>query len=92
MGVNPGQDFFVLEGFCDVIDRAQLEALDLVHGLGESGHEDHRDLPQVVAGLEPSAGFEAIEVRHEDEEEDEVWPHVLGTLQGASPSSATRTS
>ncbi len=83
MRPHPREHLLVLEGFGDVIDGAELEAPELIHRVGERGHEDDRDVPGVGTLLEPAAGLEAIDPRHEHIEQDQIRARVIHLLEGA---------
>ena len=72
VGADAGEDFARLRRFGHVVDGARREALDLVGGLGERGHEDDGDVARFGLRLEAAAGLNAVEVRHEDVHQDQV--------------------
>ena len=83
VGVDPGDDLFRLERLGDVVHRAQLQALDLVLGVGEGGEVDDGDVAQGGVGLQAAADLKAVHVRHHDVQEDQGGPGLLGDGQGA---------
>jgi hypothetical protein len=83
VGVHAGQHFLVLEGFGDVIDRAQPQALDLVHGVAQGTHEDDRNLPSIRPFLEKPAGLESVDARHHHIQQDQIGLGVGGSFQRA---------
>ena len=56
----------------DVVDRAELEALDLRLRLGLAGEEDGRNAGRRRLALERAAHLEARHLRHLDVEEDQI--------------------
>ena len=79
---HPSQELFELEGLGHVVDGPSLESPDLVDRVRQGGHEDDRDVPGRWILLQPLARREAVEVRHEDVEEDQVGTGVGGALDG----------
>jgi hypothetical protein len=77
------EHLLVLERFGDVIDGAELEALELVDRVGERGHEDDRNVPGVGTLLEPAARLEAIYPGHEHIEQDQIRARIVHLLEGA---------
>src|SRR3954453_22755244 len=67
-----------MERLCDVVVRAEVEALRLVGGRSLGRQQDHCDgapLPELAHDLD------AIEVGHHDVEKDDVRPDLLGLLE-----------
>ncbi len=56
----------------DVVDGARLEALGLILGLLQAGHEDDRDPLRGFVGLETAAHLEPVHAGHPDIQEHQV--------------------
>jgi hypothetical protein len=86
MGSNASLHFRQLKGFGDVVHTTRVEGFDLVHRLVESADEQDRDFLQDRVGLDLSAGFVAIQIRHLDVQQDQVRRVEPGRLQFATAS------
>src|SRR5258708_31897004 len=87
-------DFIEIEGLAQVIDAAQMEALDLIDGFVQGAKKDDRNIAQARITLELSANFVAVHLRHEDVQQDQIRRGGISYLQGAlaaiiSPNSVT---
>jgi hypothetical protein len=76
----PGQELVELEGLGHVVDGAGFESPDLVDRVRQGCHEDDRDVAGRRVLLEPLARREAVEVGHEDVEQDQVGTGMRGAL------------
>ena len=81
VGLDPGNDLFGLKRFCDVIHRAQGQALDLVIRIVECGQEDDRNILGLRVVFQARTGLEAIDTGHHYVEQDEIGLCPLGHLQ-----------
>ncbi len=72
MRADACQQFFDLERLADIVDAAGIEGHDLAVDIGQGGHKDDRDVAALGHGLEAAAGFETVDVRHHDVEQDQV--------------------
>ncbi|MNT14923.1 hypothetical protein D3C72_1499470 [compost metagenome] len=78
---DPRHHFVDLQRLGDIVDPARLERGDLVLGLGQRGHENHRDLSGACQRLQAAADFKAVQSRHHHVEQDQVWLNKVGALQ-----------
>ena len=92
VGVNSDENLFGLKRLGNVIDAASPESgdhgLDLVPG----GDKNRRDGTGDGGGLEPRAGFEAVQARHHHIEKNDVGLRFLANLDAVVPSGASKTS
>ena len=81
-GADPGQQFFNGEGLGDVIVRAGIQAVHLVHHGVPGGEQDHRGrfLP-----AEPAQHLESVQGRQHDIEQDQVEGIAQGGFQPFAP-------
>ncbi len=66
------QGFIEIDGFRDIVDRADAEALDLALLGGAGGDENDRDGLRLEVRLQPLAHFNAVHFRHHDIEENQI--------------------
>ena len=71
-----------MEGLGDVVVGPEVEALGLVGGRALGRQEDHRHGP-LLAQL--AHHLDAVEVRHDDIQEDDVGADLLGFREGVLP-------
>ena len=72
VGAHPGQNFFDLKGFGDVIYRPGLEAAHFIREFVQGADEDHRDGPGIWVFFQLLADLVAVHARHADIEQDQV--------------------
>ena len=78
---DPQQQFTGITGLGDIVHPAGGEAARLVLVVIQGGEEDHRDRAGRRVGLEAFADLKAVQTRHADVEQDQVWPQGGGQLQ-----------
>jgi len=81
MGFGAAADLFDLEGFDDVIDTPGLESGDDAGGIAAGGEEENRSFAAIGELVESATGFEAVEVGHEQIEEDQVGMGAGGDIE-----------
>src|SRR4029079_191048 len=67
-----------VERLGDVIVRAKVEARGLVGGGALRRQQDHRHGPALA---ELAHDLDAVQIGHDDVEEDDVWPYLLRLLE-----------
>ena len=77
-GPDARGEFIGMERFGDVVVGAQVEALRLVGGRALRGEQDDRDRSSLA---ELAHDLDAIEVGHDDVEQDDVRSDLLGLLE-----------
>ena len=77
-GAHAGRQLVRVERLGDVVVGAEVEALGLVGGGALGGQQDDRDRPPLA---ELAHDLDAIEVGHDDVEQDDVRPDLLGLGQ-----------
>jgi hypothetical protein len=77
-----------VERLGDVVVGAEVEALRLVGGRALGRQQDHRHGPPLA---ELAHDLDAVEVRHDDVEQDDVRADLLGLLSASSPPLAVTT-
>ena len=65
------QHFLVLERLRDVVDGAEFEPFDLIDGVRQRAHENHRNVARRGVRLEARAGREPVEPGHHHVEQDQ---------------------
>src|SRR5688572_14035358 len=75
------QDLVRLNRLCNVIDGTEMETRYLVFNFAQSRKEDYRDIPHRRIRLYRPANTEAIEIRHHDVEQNQVWMSSMSDLE-----------
>gem|GEM_PF-5631617 len=84
MGGDAGEDFGRVDGFGDVVDGAAVEGADFFLGLVAGGHDEHGDVAPLGVFFQAVAGGEAIQLGHDEIEENKIGLIVLEELEGAA--------
>ncbi|EKD59181.1 MAG: hypothetical protein ACD_55C00121G0003 [uncultured bacterium] len=74
MHPHAGQDFLALKRLDYVVHSPGVESPYLLVHLRQRSHEDNRDVASRFHGLEPLAGFETVDARHEHIQQDQIGP------------------
>jgi hypothetical protein len=75
------QQLVRVERLPDVVDRPQLESAHDVAGSRLPREEDDRDVAPLRRRLDPRAGFEAVDVGHDDVQQDQIRTDLAQHLQ-----------
>ena len=77
-GADAGGQLVGMERLGDVVVGAEVEALGLVGGRALGGQQDDRHRPALA---QLAHDLDAVEVGHDDVEQDDVGPDLLGLLE-----------
>ena len=80
--VHPRRQLVRMERLGKVVVRPEVEAHRLVSRRVHCGEEDDRHGPPF---LEPAHDLDAVEVGHDDVEQDDIGAHLLGLLERLAP-------
>ena len=77
-GADAGRELVRVEGLGDVVVGAEVEALGLIGGRALGGQQDDGDRSALA---ELAHDLDAVEIGHDDVEEDDVRADLLGLLE-----------
>jgi len=80
VGCDPRQQIVRIERFADVVHSPGFETLELVDDFIQTADKDHRDVAELLVGLQPTADFIAVQTGHEHIQQNQV-----GSLDGHGP-------
>jgi hypothetical protein len=78
---DPGGEPSLVDRLGQIVVGARLEPRDHVLAVGLRGDQDDRRERQIGIGLELPAGFDAVDLRHHDVEQDKTWFDFGGARQ-----------
>src|SRR6185437_10715666 len=90
MGSHAREQFLRLKWLRHIVDAARREGPDRVVAIGQTGHENNRNIFKLPDGPEPPADFKAVDTRHHDVKQNKVGSYKLGPRQRLLPVARNR--
>jgi hypothetical protein len=82
MGLDPGQQFLLVEGFDDIVLPSGIKALDDIFLLGKRGEKDNRDILILGVSFQLTAERKTIHAGHHDIKENNIRDQGTQQLRG----------